>query len=515
MIPLVFVQITLSRYTMPSSLLPHLKQHHLLTKAFLFASIAIVIITLLIAVLNYQNHVRLRMVGYEEILNVLESTYIYELVKENEKQHSVLISMLDQSAILAGESVFNPVWAVGHKIKMEEEHYIYFYNALNGHIDSYPHWERSADFNPETRPWFHILKSESNAPVWIGPYEEFNSHQKVLSLGQKVLSDSGLPIGVMLVDMSLDTLDKVLERMSTNLNISVFIRDRQSQEMLSVVNGELLQFDTVSANQSVVCVSGLLDGILLVKPLAYVDWEVGIYVPAVRFQKALVEQLVLLLLPIAAFFIVAAMGTRSLMKVFRQELKLIELEVEQLNGVLSEDKLVNSSWFVDKSLRKIKNKLATQHLKLRLDPLTNIGNRRAFDEDLNQFGMHQPPYVLVLIDVDFFKQINDQFGHQFGDSVLRRVADILAVTFTRGQVYRFGGDEFACLLPLEDKAELVNNLNRLLDTIRLQQWREKQCRVTLSIGIAIGPKLPQKLFESADAALYRSKAAGRDCWHLG
>ena len=168
------------------------------------------------------------------------------------------------------------------------------------------------------------------------------------------------------------------------------------------------------------------------------------------------------------------------------------------------------------SIERLKNRIKEQSIR---DPLTNLYNRRFLNEfmerELALARRNQKPLAVVMLDLDHFKQLNDQFGHQFGDSVLQRVADILAVTFTRGQVYRFGGDEFACLFPLEDKAELVNNLNRLLDTIRLQQWREKQCRVTLSIGIAIGPKLPQKLFESADAALYRSKAAGRDCWHLG
>jgi hypothetical protein len=139
-----------------------LKQNYLLTKIFFFAGIGIVILTLIMAILNYHNYVRLRVAGYEEILNVLESTYVYELVKENEQQHSVLISLLDKDAIQRGESVFNSSWSIAHKIKMEEDHYIYFYNAINGNIDSYPYWERGDDFDPTTRPWYTVIQQEHN-----------------------------------------------------------------------------------------------------------------------------------------------------------------------------------------------------------------------------------------------------------------------------------------------------------------------------------------------------------------
>lgn len=492
-----------------------LKQNYLLTKIFFFAGIGIVIITLIMAILNYHNYVRLRVAGYEEILNVLESTYVYELVKENEQQHSVLISLLDKDAIQRGESVYNSSWSIAHKIKMEEDHYIYFYNAINGNIDSYPYWERGDDFDPTTRPWYTVIQQEHNNPMWVGPYEEYNSQDLVLSLGQKVIADNGDVLGVMLVDMSLESLGKVLKRMSSSLDISVFIRDRHSHEMLSVVNQELLKIDRLKSGQNYGSFHGLIDGALFIKELTYVDWDIGIYVPSSRFRKALLTQLIILILPVGAFCVVVAMGIRSLVKIFRQELMLVEMEIEQLNNATINRNSIDSAWFVDHSLDKIKSQCANQRLKLRQDPLTGIGNRLVFDEDMKQWALGIQSYALVLIDVDKFKLINDNFGHQFGDSVLRRVAEALALIFGRERVYRFGGDEFACLLAVNEQTELINHLEHLLEYIRQQHWREKACKVTLSIGVAFGPKEPKQLFEAADTALYHSKNAGRDCWHIG
>lgn len=89
------------------------------------------------------------------------------------------------------------------------------------------------------------------------------------------------------------------------------------------------------------------------------------------------------------------------------------------------------------------------------------------------------------------------------------LADVLGVS----TVYRIGGDEFAALLQ-QPQDELAEKLYCLLDVVRHQQWREHKGQVTLSIGGACHSPVADPIFERADAALYRSKEAGRDCWHL-
>ena len=154
------------------------------------------------------------------------------------------------------------------------------------------------------------------------------------------------------------------------------------------------------------------------------------------------------------------------------------------------------------------------------DPLTGLGNRRVFEEALerevaraSRLGV---ALALVLVDVDLFKAVNDQFGHQTGDDVLRRVgAAVASVARASDVAARFGGEEFVLLLPDCDEARAVGVAERVRAAIA-------SCGgpvpVTASAGVAVGrwPFLSRDgLVRIADEALYSSKRAGRDRATLG
>ena len=95
----------------------------------------------------------------------------------------------------------------------------------------------------------------------------------------------------------------------------------------------------------------------------------------------------------------------------------------------------------------LKNQLSILHHAALTDPLTGLDNRRAFDTDLEAAEEAQEDYVVVLIDLNGFKALNDKFGHALGDSLLRCYGVWLSrVTYGRAQVYRLGGDEFVVLM---------------------------------------------------------------------
>jgi diguanylate cyclase (GGDEF)-like protein len=159
--------------------------------------------------------------------------------------------------------------------------------------------------------------------------------------------------------------------------------------------------------------------------------------------------------------------------------------------------------------------LAVANVRLRslsyLDGLTGVANRRRFDEALEEACAtavsEREPLSLVLIDLDHFKQLNDTRGHQYGDEALRGVAAVLAECTESGGglVARFGGEEFAWLLPGVplDAARAVAESARL-------KIRESNI-VTASFGVAAGMSpTPPALVAAADAALYRAKSGGRD-----
>lgn len=154
------------------------------------------------------------------------------------------------------------------------------------------------------------------------------------------------------------------------------------------------------------------------------------------------------------------------------------------------------------------------------DGLTGLYNHRAFQEilgaELRRLDRFPRPLSLLLIDIDFFKKINDAFGHPAGDSVLRRVADIIRRTVREIDVpARYGGEEFAAVLVGTDPAGAKETAERLRTAIMKTDFRieGKGIGVTVSIGVASVPSdalMKEGLVECADKALYKAKRSGRN-----
>jgi len=157
----------------------------------------------------------------------------------------------------------------------------------------------------------------------------------------------------------------------------------------------------------------------------------------------------------------------------------------------------------------------------RTDPLTRVSNRKAFDEKLTvlhgDWERRSRPYVLILIDMDQFKRINDCHGHQAGDHVLEKLGGWLRGWVREGDfVSRFGGDEFAALLPhteLDVGAELAETIRaRTADETSQIALRDEDVSISVSVGVA-APREGDTMgavFARADEALYKSKRLGRN-----
>ena len=157
------------------------------------------------------------------------------------------------------------------------------------------------------------------------------------------------------------------------------------------------------------------------------------------------------------------------------------------------------------------------------DGLTGIANRRAFDEALlaetRRASRPGVGLALVMLDIDHFKRFNDQHGHAVGDQCLQHVARVLANGCRRpgDLAARIGGEEFALLLPNTSVAGAMAMVDRIRGALQASALRPADKLphvVTVSIGIAhvdaAEPLIPARLTESADRALYQSKANGRD-----
>jgi len=161
---------------------------------------------------------------------------------------------------------------------------------------------------------------------------------------------------------------------------------------------------------------------------------------------------------------------------------------------------------------------AVLELMARTDPLTSIANRRYLTDQVRQSAAladrQGTPLAILMIDIDHFKQVNDDFGHDTGDSVLRRVSRAVLTSVRAGDVVgRWGGEEFLAILPDTTLTGAMEVAERVRATVDGQGGRDDQAgpHVTVSIGVSSGPgREVQDILRAADAALYEAKGSGRN-----
>jgi diguanylate cyclase (GGDEF)-like protein len=155
----------------------------------------------------------------------------------------------------------------------------------------------------------------------------------------------------------------------------------------------------------------------------------------------------------------------------------------------------------------------------RLTELYNYGYfQRRLGEEIHRAQRRQEPLTLLMIDIDYFKEYNDVFGHPKGDLVLKRIAAILRKnTRDIDTLVRYGGEEFAVILPATDKSQALIVAERIRRTVAATEFDGNKeipkVNKTISIGLASYPvdaKTPQGLVEEADRALYAAKRKGRN-----
>lgn len=187
-----------------------------------------------------------------------------------------------------------------------------------------------------------------------------------------------------------------------------------------------------------------------------------------------------------------------------------------------------------RSEKQLESKLRQAEQLARIDTLTQLGNRQLFLERLREetaYAMrHRTPVCLVLMDLDHFKSVNDTYGHDAGDEVLRHFAKRLSAAVRQeDSAFRYGGEEFVLLLRNSDKSGGRVATERLRTTLRLVPARligtkgegakgepaaEVEYFVGFSAGIAVADEgnefLTERLLSRADEALYRAKEGGRN-----
>ncbi len=156
---------------------------------------------------------------------------------------------------------------------------------------------------------------------------------------------------------------------------------------------------------------------------------------------------------------------------------------------------------------------------LKKDHLTNTYNRLALGQFLKQSWMmaqkEGTPFCLAFIDIDDFKKINDEYGHDIGDQVLKEMAaTIKRAIRDKDHLIRYGGEEFVLILNNTSKKQAIVPLERIRKNIEQTEFTEKKLHITVSIGVASYPEdralEPEELINFADVAMYEAKKRGKN-----
>lgn len=179
------------------------------------------------------------------------------------------------------------------------------------------------------------------------------------------------------------------------------------------------------------------------------------------------------------------------------------------------------AYVVSQYLRRSNRSLSQLEWNSRRDFLTDLNNARQFDLTINQMFSdsvdRQSEFSLLILDIDHFKRVNDQYGHQAGDAVLRDLARLLCdVIRVDDHVFRNGGEEFTVLLPecsREMSFDIAERIRAAVENHLFPLPGGRVLKVTISIGVATYPTMAADLgllVERADQGLYLAKRAGRN-----
>lgn len=208
----------------------------------------------------------------------------------------------------------------------------------------------------------------------------------------------------------------------------------------------------------------------------------------------------------------------------------VDLLQKLITKMLSETRSLQSSYIEIKQklhtstreVEKLRRDLESARREAETDPLTGLANRKRFSRVLGKAmknaSASRSDLCLMMLDIDHFKEVNDKYGHSFGDLVLQSVGDtLLKCVKGRDTACRFGGEEFAIILPdtpLKGAQKLAENIRKTIEQGKIQRTESQEIigAITISIGVTIyhPSESAHAFIDRSDAALYRSKEKGRN-----
>ncbi|QWL67608.1 diguanylate cyclase [Aeromonas jandaei] len=414
-------------------------------------------------------------------------------------------------------------WRAYHKVM--ELDYVYV-GTEHRKMLIHPAWQADEKFDPRVRPWYKLAASHPGQIVFTDPYYDYTLGTLTMALARVILTPDGKRVGVLSLDTQLTPLASWL-----NNKRGVDYHDGRGYQMLINHEGLVLAHP---------------DRARVFKPLADPTWltrmqgDQGFFldeasgqmvaynrIPEQRWVLLSVEPTasmervidsvsvnVQLMIGVACvlYLLLAMLWSRY----FRRMLGEITLLIRasRSGGIAYNGRRMLELAKVYEEMDAASQDFAQIRLQANQDKLTGLYNRRFFDECLQQQIKQGQPFGLVMFDLDNFKRVNDTFGHQTGDVVLKRVGKLgMRLFHDWGWFCRYGGEELVLIFRYgEDQPMLPSLLETFRIGVEQLEWREVDLTITISGGVAFSkPGMSGKdLIELADNAVYRAKREGKN-----
>lgn len=407
---------------------------------------------------------------------------------------------------------------------------------------------RSDDFDPRTRPWY-LSAIDHTAPVWSPVYFDFTSKQPIITVARSVRDTRGDLLGVAAVDVELHMISDVLQSLTISRNSIAFVMDSEGRIVASSEKNEdnqatpagaaaenpliqaarmqALDWKRQSTDQETMLpeLSGQPAGAIRVAASRVgsrygLDWTTVVAIPGTDFTEHITDTFNRgLSIAVAAVFLALAFGMWLLNRLLRDIRTLNDAAIQIGRGENIPKLDINRSDEIGQLARSFHE----MGHSLRTDQLTGAYNREYLFNQfrrIREFELRQGPgthpFVLMFIDLDDFKQINDRHGHDSGDIVLSEIAARLK-SGVRGSdvVVRYGGDEFVILLiDMASAADVQATEEKIRAIVEAPMALvQETVRIGISVGWSLYPGEGQDidaLIKTADTRMFEHKRLRKD-----
>lgn len=412
-----------------------------------------------------------------------------------------------------------------------EKWWLYFATA-DGGIQSVPQWRIAQGYDPRTRPWYRSAVGAAGRVVWTDPYLDAVSDEPVIAV-VKAVSGGGTASGVIGLETRLHEVSRLLQRIKL-ANSGYYLLLSPGGRVIAGGNGwkfgedlsqeawyrGVLEYPLGTFRKDRTG-SDLLVSYLTIESTG---WKlVGIIPGAVLEEEIAVIKHRTLLVAAAGMIVAVLVGIFAfgyLMKridwltAYMESVEAGDLTIRTYGSGGDEFTRLNRSF--SRMVARMADTVKTLERLSVTDGLTVLYNHKytieKLEQEMEKARRYERPLSIIMFDVDHFKIINDNYGHQEGDRVLIGVADLMKRSLRGSDIIgRYGGEEFLAVLP-ETSLELARAAaERIRADMESWPWELENLRVTLSGGVKeMGYETLSELIDDADKLLYMAKENGRN-----